>query len=131
MATPLYKKLGLKSGMTCYFLNEPDNYLKLISPVEKDIIQKKRLTGKIDFIHLFAKDGRTLERHYLKLKDHLAIDGTFWISWLKQSSKIPTDLNRELLRSYGLANGLVDVKVCSVNDSWSALKFVYRLKDRN
>jgi hypothetical protein len=130
MSTPLFKKLGIKDGMKCFVKFPPINYEEFLAPLPKDVQFKSKLSGKFEFIHLFAKDAKTLENEYTLLKNHLNTSGTFWISWLKQSSKIPTDLNRELIRDYGLANGLVDVKVCSINEQWSSLKFVYRLIDR-
>jgi hypothetical protein len=82
------------------------------------------------FIQCFCTELRDLERRFPILKKQLAPDGMLWISWPKGSSKVPTDLNENVIRDVGLRNGLVDVKVCAVDDIWSGLKFVYRLRDR-
>ena len=84
----------------------------------------------MDFIHFFALTQEDLETRFTDLKRHLAPTGMLWISWPKKASSIETDLSSNLVRSTGLAGGLVDVKVCAVDADWSALKFVYRLKDR-
>jgi len=130
MSAPLFKKLGIKEDMKWLVKFPPNRYKEFLAPLSKDVQFKRILTDEFEFIHLFAKDCQTLENEYTGLKKHMAINGTFCISWFKQSSKVPTDLNREILRDYGLANVLVDVKVCSINKHWSALKFVYRLIDR-
>ena len=130
MAKELYEKLGIRSGMKIYLKNEPSNYIQLLGKVPEDVHILSRKTKSLDFIHLFCADSKTLEKEYFPLKKAMAIDGIFWISWLKKSAGIPSDLNREILRDFVLANGLVDVKVASVNETWSSLKFVYRLKDR-
>lgn len=130
MAKELFEKLGLKSGMRIYCKNTPSNYPELLGRVPKDVHILSKRMNDLDFIHLFCSDCKTLEKEYFPLKEAMTKDGIFWISWIKKSAGIPTDLNREILRDFGLANGLVDVKVASVNDTWSALKFVYRVKDR-
>ena len=84
----------------------------------------------MDFIHLFVKDRKTLEKEFLKNKKLLKKDGMLWISWPKKSAKVATDLDENTIRNFGLKNGLVDVKVCAVNETWSGLKFMFRLKDR-
>jgi hypothetical protein len=83
-----------------------------------------------DFIHLFAKSVKELERFLPECKEALKKDGMLWISWYKKSSGKNTDLTESGVRDAGLAIGLVDVKICAVNEDWSGLKFVYRLKDR-
>jgi hypothetical protein len=77
-----------------------------------------------------VKEKSALEGSFPKLKQALAPDGALWISWPKGASKVPTDVNENVARGIGLRHGLVDVKVCAVDDVWSGLKFVYRLKDR-
>ena len=84
----------------------------------------------MDVYLFFAKDRAELEREFPRLKEVIPKDGMLWISWPKGSSNLSTDLNEDAVRGIGLENGLVDVKVISVDEDWSALKFVYRLKDR-
>lgn len=130
-STPLARKLGLKSGMTYLLINEPTHYLELFAdfPAEVVLLDEPVLTT-LDFCHLFVTQRTELETQLAQLKPLLKKDGLIWISWPKGKSKIPTEVNREAIREIGLASGLVDVKVCAVDKDWSALKFVYRLKDR-
>lgn len=126
----LLDKLGIKSGHKVYIGNAPQNYLETLGPVLENAILTKSLNGPCDFIQFFSKEKAELESAFPKLKKHLAADGALWISWPKGASKIKTDLNENIAREIGLKNGLVDVKVCAVDDVWSGLKFVFRLLDR-
>lgn len=128
--TPLYQKLGIKEDYRIYVKNAPIPYPTLFGKIPFDLDLKKRISADLDFIHLFVKSRSELETSYLPLYRSLSQSGLLWISWPKGGSKITTDLNREFIREYVLDNGLVDVKVCSINEDWSALKFVYRLEDR-
>ena len=130
-STPLARKLGLKSGMTYLLINEPDHYLELFADFPAELIPLKTpAPATLDFCHLFVTQLTELETLLPPIKPLLKKNGLIWISWPKGKSKIPTDVNREIIREVGLASGLVDVKVCAVDADWSALKFVYRLKDR-
>ena len=128
--TPLYKKLGIKDNYCVYVKNAPVEYISLFEELPESIHFRKRLSKELDFIHLFVTNRKQLASDYPKLYNALKKSGLLWISWPKGSSNIESDLNREYIREYVLDNGLVDVKVCSINEDWSALKFVYRLKDR-
>jgi hypothetical protein len=126
--TPLLKKLGIKEGFRCQVLNAPDSYWDWLSPLPKDVgIDTKR---EVDFVHLFVKDRKSFEKLFKEQKKRLKKTGMMWISWPKKSSKVPTDLDENLIREFGIKNGLVDVKVCAVDEIWSGLKFVFRLSDR-
>lgn len=127
--TPLLKKLGIKAGNKIIVLKEPPAYWDWLSPLPEDVRAMTRGT-EIDFIHLFVKDKKNFEKEFLNYKKYLKKDGMLWISWPKKSSKIATDLDENVIREFGLKNGLVDVKVCAVDEIWSGLKFVIRLKDR-
>ena len=128
--TPLVKKLGLTDGLAVVILNSPAEYFSWISPLPKDLIVKDKLAGEADFIHLFARDQKTLRAYFQKCIKHLKKNGALWVSWPKKSSKVATDLDENVIRDVGLQLGVVDVKVCAVSDVWSGLKFVYRVKDR-
>jgi len=128
--TPLINKLGLKAGMTILAFHSPPDYFKWLSPLPADVIVKDKLTGELDFIHVFVTEFKVFQKQFLAAKKHLRKDGMLWISWPKKSAKVPTDLDENIIREFGLENGLVDVKVCAVDDIWSGLKFVYRIKDR-
>lgn len=129
-ATPLYKKLGIKTGYKIYVKNSPSAYQEYFEQLPANLVFLNRRTKEIDFIHWFVSKKSEFEKNYKPLYRSLKLDGLLWISWPKGGSDIVSDLNRDYIRAYVLDNGLVDVKVCSINDDWSGLKFVYRLKDR-
>jgi len=128
--TPLIKKLGIRAGDTISLLNAPADYDELIGPLPDSARVRARLTAGTNFIHLFARDRATLMRELPRAKKALAMDGTLWISWPKKAAAVATDLTEGIVRETGLAAGLVDVKICAVDETWSGLKFVYRLADR-
>ena len=128
-STELLKKLGIKPGFSVAVFNEPDGYWDWLSPLPENVIIKSK--GKeFDFVHLFVKENKAFEKEYKAKKMMLKKDGMLWVSWPKKASKVETDLNENIIRDFALKNGLVDVKVCSVNDVWSGLKLVHRLIDR-
>lgn len=122
--TPLLKKLGIKPGHRCVVHNEPAAYWEWLSPLPEGVTLATR--GEADFIHLFTKNRKDFEKQLMALKK----DGMLWVSWPKKASKVPTDLNENVIRDFGLKYRLVDVKVCAVDEVWSGLKLVYRLTDR-
>ena len=131
--TPLAKKLGIRAGDQALFVNFPTHYIQLfeVFPEIHQVEQHVASPGTLDFIHLFCTTQSDFEKRSLTLKPLLKPSGMMWVSWPKKSSSIKSDLNRDLIRDFLLANGLVDVKVCAVDADWSGLKFVYRLKDRS
>lgn len=129
MATQLLKKLEYKEGMAVGHWPEQIVYTDLLQNMWIPWTLVPDLE-KLDLIHIFCQDQATLEGQFLPWKTALKKDGRLWVSWPKKSSGVASDLDENILRDYGLANGLVDVKVASVDVVWSALKFVYRLKDR-
>lgn len=128
--TPLVKKLGIKPGFKVFFANPPDNLQTLLGELPKNLTLLNKPMNPVDYIHLFTKNREELQTQLPILKEALAINGLFWISWPKKAAKVATDLDGNVVRDIGLQNGLVDVKVCAVDEIWSGLKFVYRLKDR-
>jgi hypothetical protein len=136
--TPLIKKLGLKSGMALAFVDAPLNYMDTLGRLPDDAVVIWELNAHaladlgipLDFIQFFAHEKSILEAAFSALKSTLPPDGILWISWPKKASKVKTDLDENVIRELGLANGLVDVKVAAVDEVWSGLKFVYRLADR-
>ncbi len=126
----LADKLGLKPGMNVYFADAPPSVMKLIKLPEDVTVLRALLREPADFIHCFSTRKRELTKQFPLFKTALADDGLLWISWPKRAAKMETDLDENIIREIGLANGLVDVKVIAVDEVWSALKFVYRLKDR-
>ena len=130
--TPLAKKLGLKPGFSIFLKNNPSHYFDLFSdlPDELTHLENAQQKESADFIHLFCKTFEELEDNSRKLMTALKKNGLLWISWPKGSSKIATDLKRDIIRNHMLDIGLVDVKVAAIDADWSGLKFVYRVEDR-
>ncbi len=128
--TSLVKKLGIKSGQKVLILNQPDTYAKTLGKLPAGVTLVKRFGKELDFIQFFTKELGELTANFPRLKAALAQDGTLWVSWPKKAAKVQTDLDENIVREVGLRNGLVDVKVTAVDETWSGLKFVYRLKDR-
>jgi hypothetical protein len=129
-STPLYKKLGIKEGFSVRFINPPANYNQLIGEITKQITVTNRKGQQVDFIHFFTNSLKEFEKTLPIIKNEILKNGTIWVSWYKKSAKKPTELNEAIIRDTALAIGLVDVKVCAIDDDWSGLKLVYRLKDR-
>lgn len=130
--TPLEKKLGLKSGFNYLLFKAPKKYLEWFNNLELDLLNGSIITKEsVNFIHGFCTLDQDLESIIKNYKPLLRKDGMLWISWPKGSSSIKTTLKRDMIRDYLLLNGLVDVKVAAIDEDWSGLKFVYRLKDRS
>lgn len=128
--TPLAKKLGIKEGHRLAFVGAPKNYRVLLGELPRGITFADELVGTFDLIQLFAGSVAELESDFRQAIEHLAMAGALWVSWPKRSSGVATDLDENVVRRTGLALGVVDVKVCAVDDTWSGLKFVRRLTDR-
>ena len=129
--TPLIKKLGIKPGLKILTVYEPDRYFEMLGELPPDVeVLKPGDDRKADFIHLFAKNEKILRSEFPLLKEKLEPEGMLWVSWIKGASKRDTDINGNDVRHKGLELGLVDIKVCAVDEDWSGLKFMYRTEDR-
>lgn len=128
-ATPLIKKLGIKPDDKVLFINEPAIFYKDLGVLPEELNKVNNKTH-FDYIHFFTKDKDDLEKFFKEIPKHLGKNGMLWISWPKKSAKVETDIDENIIREIGLAAGLVDVKVAAIDDTWSGLKFVFRLKDR-
>lgn len=129
--TPLAKKLGIKAGLRLGFVNAPKGFKKELGSQPADVkISVGHLPKPLDLIILFTDSSLTLKIEFPILAEKLSANGMLWIAWPKKSSGVPTDLSFDIVQQTGLQTGLVDVKICAVNEIWSGLKFVYRLKDR-
>jgi hypothetical protein len=126
--TPLIKKLGIKPGARLQFVSEP----KALAGLLGDLPDGSRIAsrGTLDFAILFVKSQSDLQKRFARLRDRLESNGMLWVAWPKKTSGVATDLTEGVVRTFGLESGLVDVKVCAIDDTWSGLKFVRRLKDR-
>ncbi len=125
---PLAERLGLADG-TNIVLNAPDGYEQQLHSTH-EVTLYDRLQPDADFIQAFYDDAKKLENDFENLKKSLKLAGQLWISWPKRTSQLATDLDDNAVRTIGLAHGLVDVKVAAIDEDWSGLKFVFRLKDR-
>ena len=128
-ATPLVKKLGIKSGFNAALVNAPSGFTSELD-LPLGVAINSRSKKPLDFVLLFVESENDLKRSFAKFFSRLKFDGMLWVAWPKKSSGVKTDLSFTNVQSIGLAAGLVDVKICAVNETWSGLKFVYRVKDR-
>ncbi len=125
----LAKKMGIQEGFRVFLWNQPLHYLVLLSKLPKNVSFVAE-PSEVDLTHAFVTKKSELEQIFPQLKETIKADGAVWISWPKLSSRSDGDLKEDIVREIGLKNGLVDVKVIEVDNVWSGLKFVYRLKDR-
>ena len=127
---PLAEKLGIKEGTKIVVVNAPKKYIDIVQTLPKDVSIVLEPKQPSRFIHTFVTRKRELEKSLPRLARKLASDGTLWVSWQKRSSEMKTDLDENAVRDIGLKSGLVDVKVVAIDETWSGIKFVYRLRDR-
>lgn len=128
--TPLPKKLGLKPGHRYALFNPPPGFEKQLRPLPEDTTRLQRPRKDVDLILLFAARKSMLDTQLARCKALLTTAGLPWIAWPKKASGVATDLDFNVVQKAGLKLGLVDNKVAAVDDTWSGLRFVYRLKDR-
>jgi hypothetical protein len=128
--TPLEKKLGIKPEFDVAFVNAPENFVKQLDLPPGVKLKSISRSKDLDFIHVFVKNQNAITTAF-EYSRKMKPNGMLWVSWPKKTSGVPTDVNENLVRDVGLAAGLVDVKICAVDEIWSGLKFVYRLKDRS
>ena len=128
--TPLVQKIGIKPGHRIILRNHPPSFLKDLGPMPDGAEHTEVLTGKANVIVCFTDRKAGLQKNFGQLAGKLVPDGMLWISWPKKASGMPTDLTEDVVREVGLDCGLVDVKVCAIDNTWSGLKFVIRTKDR-
>ena len=127
---PLAEKLGIKPGFVVVVVRPPIDYLRLLGRIPENVAIRARLRGPVNIVHAFAKNRGDLEAQFDRWKRAIRADGSLWVSWPNKRSGVPTDLTENVVREVDLANDLVDVKGCTVDETWSGLKLVYRLKDR-
>jgi hypothetical protein len=127
---PLVDKLGIKAGTTIVVLGAPRSYPSILGAQPEGVTFRSRLSASAEFIHYFARQRTILQAEFPRLSRALIDEGTLWISWPKRTSGVETDLDENVVREIGLGHGLVDVKVCAVDEVWSGLKFVRRVINR-
>ncbi|HLQ27136.1 MAG TPA: DUF3052 family protein [Acidiferrobacterales bacterium] len=128
--TPLAKKLGIKDGSKIVLVNPPKNYLQLLAPVPDGVKLLPRVTNGTDLVHIFSTSKKELRSRLRVFLKKLKRDGMIWVSWPKKAAKVPTDITEDTIREVALPLGLVDIKVCAVDDTWSGLKLVIRKENR-
>jgi hypothetical protein len=128
--TPLAKKLGLKADGIIALVNAPGGFETALAPLPAGARTTRTPAGKLQLVLMFAANLAELTKRFVPLAKKLDTAGMLWVAWPKKTSKLLTDLTEDVVRKVGLDAGLVDVKVCAVDETWSGLKFVYRLKDR-
>jgi hypothetical protein len=128
--TPLTKKLGIKEGFRVSLVGAPERFREELSDLPPGVTFVTSVGAQLDVILFFVKSQAELTRNFPRLASKLKPNGMLWIAWPKKASGVETDLADYNVRQIGLDAGLVDVKVCAVNEVWSGLKFVIRVKDR-
>ena len=128
--TPLPTKLGIKEGHRLALLGAPDGFANTLGALPGGVQVSRQARGRFDVLVCFLTQRRELERRFASLKQALDPSGGLWIGWPKRASGLPTDVTEDVVREVAIANGLVDNKVCAIDETWSGLRLVYRLKDR-
>lgn len=128
--TPLAAKLGIKTGTALLAVGAPPDYRDLLAPVPDGVTFPSRLSARNDLIHVFSTSRRKLGAFLGRARRYMRDDAAIWVSWPKKAAAVPTDLTDDVVRELALPLGLVDIKVCAVDATWSALKLVVRRERR-
>jgi hypothetical protein len=128
--TPLTKKLGIRSGATVALLGAPDGFDDLLTDVPPDVTFRRRAQGQLDLVISFQTERAVLEHRLPAVLRAMQRDGALWVAWPKRASKVDTDITEDTVREVVLPLGLVDVKVCAIDETWSGLKVMWRRENR-
>ena len=128
--TPLFRKLGIKPESRVKTKGAPANYLDLLAPIPEGATVSPRLRAPVDLWHLFTASKSELRAAVRKAIGEIRQDGMIWVSWPKKASKVPSEVTEDTVREVAFPLGLVDVKVCAVDETWSGLKLVIRKENR-
>lgn len=128
--TPLPRKLGIKPGARLALLDAPAGFDATLGELPDGVQLRRRLAGPLDVIVFFTTRRHPLERRIDALRAALDPSGGLWVAWPKKASKVPTDVTEDVIRAIALQHRLVDNKVCAVDDTWSGLRLVIRVRDR-
>ncbi|HLW52067.1 MAG TPA: DUF3052 domain-containing protein [Candidatus Angelobacter sp.] len=128
--TPLVQKIGIKAGHRLLLRNDPPGFLGDLGRLPEGVAPTDRLASKANVAVYFTDKLAALEKDFAALARAIEPDGMLWVAWPKKASGKPTDLTEDVVRRVALERGLVDVKVCAIDETWSGLKLVVRLKDR-
>lgn len=128
--TPLAKKLGIGPGCEILAINEPPYYLELLAPLPADVSFVSASASSVDIVHLFTNSSNELRQMLAMAIGQIKQNGAIWVSWFKKAAKLPTEITEDTVREVAFPLGLVDVKVCAVDEKWSGLKLVIRKENR-
>ena len=128
--TPLAKKLSLKDGMRTWWDEMPGRVRAEIERSDLSLVHLLWPEPPIDAAHIFVTDRADMEADIRRVLPHLAPNGFLWVSWPKQAARVPTDITEDVIREVALPTGLVDNKVCAIDDVWSGLRLVIRREHR-
>lgn len=128
--TPLAKKLGYKPSFEVSLVNAPEDYEALVEPLPENVELSNKAKSNSDLLHFFTNSRDELFEGLPRYRDLIKQDGTIWVSWYKKAAKLPTEITEDLIREAAFPLGLVDVKVCAVDEKWSGLKLVIRKEYR-
>ena len=128
--TPLAKKLGIKPGTLLRAVNAPADYAVALAPLPENVTLAQNDAKDLDVVHLFTKNRSELGKLIDRYKTRIKQNGAIWVSWPKKSSGIPSEITEDTVREIALPQGLVDIKVCAVDETWSGLKLVIRKENR-
>ena len=128
--TPLVKKLGIKEGHRLAFPGAPEGFEELLGELPAGARVKNRASGPLDVIVFFTRSRAELARRLPALRGAMDPAAGLWIAWPKRSSGVETDITEDVARDLGADNALVDNKVCAIDETWSGLRLVIRLRDR-
>jgi hypothetical protein len=128
--TPLAKKLGIRAGARLFLHRAPDNYPQLLAPLPAGVQTVTRIDCDTDLIHVFTDRRSDLGKALQRARRSMRPDATIWVSWPKKASGVPTDITEDVVRELALPMGLVDIKVCAVDQTWSGLKLMLRKSER-
>ena len=129
--TPLFRKLGIKPDTTVLVIDPPNNYRQLLGQLPSGAQLTDHAPTAVDFVHLFTARRAQLQTELKRLRRKLTDTGTIWVSWPKKSAGRPTDVTENTIRELALPLGLVDTKVCAVDEVWSGLKLMVRRENRS
>jgi hypothetical protein len=129
--TPLWKKLGYKTGISAYVDGGPSNYISLLAlPADVAVTWLRSAKSEMEFVHFFAPSASKLKRRLEFYRTRIVPGGVIWVSWPKKTSGVKSDITEDTIRDVALPMGLVDIKVCAVDEVWSGLKLMIRKERR-
>jgi hypothetical protein len=128
--TPLARKLGIKEGATVALLGAPEGFEDQLEGLPPGVVVRRRTQGKLDVVMSFQTRRAVLEKRLPSILKAMVTDGGLWVAWPKKASGVATDMTEDTVRDVALPLGLVDNKVCAIDDTWSGLRVVWRKEHR-